>query len=42
MINRETMPWIIGAMLVLLTVILVLWLALPAENTLPKDYSGVM
>ena len=42
MINRETMPWIIGALIVLLTVFLVLWFVLPEENTLPNDYSGVM
>ena len=41
MINRETLPWIIGALLVVLGVILLLWLALPEENTLPQDYSGV-
>ena len=42
MINRETLPWILGALLVVLGVILALWLCLPEENTLPKDYGGVM
>ena len=42
MINRETMPWIIGALIVVIAVALLLWLALPAENTLPNDYSGVL
>ena len=42
MINRETLPWILGAFLVVLGVIAVLWFCLPEANTLPGDYSGVM
>ena len=42
MMNRETLPWIVGALVVVVGVILALWLMLPAENTLPGDYSGVM
>ena len=40
--NRETLPWILGALLVVLGVIAVLWFCLPEENTLPSDYSGMM
>jgi hypothetical protein len=42
MINRETLPWLLGALLVILGVLMVLWLTTPEENTLPQDYDGVM
>ena len=42
MINRETLPWLLGALLVVVGVLILLWFTAPEENTLPQEYGGVM
>ena len=35
---RDTFPWVLGALLVVILVAAALWLTAPPENTLPEVY----
>lgn len=41
MSGRDTLPWLLGALAVVLLVVALLWLTRPPENLLPQVY-GVM